>query len=390
MRILIYSHDSYGLGHLRRCMTLAQALSDRIPGAAILIVTGSPCATHFALPPGVEVVKLPSVTKDEDGRCVSRSLALGLPAVMRLRRSLLEESLRAFEPDVLVVDHRVVGLGGELTEVLAEARRRGVATVLGLRDVIDAPAAVAREWADPITRRALSESYDRICIYGWPTLFDHRSEYPLPRAVLDRVEFTGLVVRPPPRQRIRPLPASRQSVLVTVGGGQDGGESLMAYLESLALAPFDWDTRLLCGPLLDVGSARELRRQARLLGRISVHEFKADVPRLLSECDAVVAMAGYNTTAEILQSGTPAVLLPRSFPRREQLIRAERLARLGLVECIPVPTPETLRSAVERALVPRRGPRAAVPLDGAERFADVVLELTGASAAPQRQEAVRA
>jgi len=105
------------------------------------------------------------------------------------------------------------------------------------------------------------------------------------------------------------------------------------------------------------------------------------VPRLLAESDVVVGMAGYNTTAEILQSGLPAVLLPRSRPRREQLIRARRLSRLGLVETLEAPTAETVRGAVERALLRGRRPPVALPMDGAQQVAALAGELLGVAPA---------
>jgi predicted glycosyltransferase len=50
---------------------------------------------------------------------------------------------------------------------------------------------------------------------------------------------------------------------------------------------------------------------------------------------AVVAMGGYNTFCEILSFDKTALIVPRTEPRREQLIRAERAARLGLVRMLP-------------------------------------------------------
>lgn len=378
-RLLLYSHDSYGLGHFRRCMTLAEELTRSLPDAAVLVATGSPCSSHFALPPRVEVVKLPSVTKDERGRYVSRGLPFTLAAVLDLRRHLLREIFRAFRPHLLIADHQVTGLRDELLDTLREARAAGTRTVLGLRDVIDVPSAVARDWDRPEARHALRELYDRICVYGAPTVLDHRIEYALPPEAADRLEFVGYVVRPPPRHRILPLPPERPQVLITVGGGQDGAGRLELYLDALAGRPPSFDSRLLLGPLLPRPVARRLRRRARLIPGVTVHEFHADVPRLLAETDAVIAMAGYNTVAEILQSGLPAVLLPRRRPRREQLVRARRLARLGLLESLERPTAETLRDAIERALLRRRRPPPALPLDGARCLSSVVVELLGAA-----------
>ena len=40
--VLMYSHDTFGLGHLRRCRTIAHALVERFKGINVLIISGSP------------------------------------------------------------------------------------------------------------------------------------------------------------------------------------------------------------------------------------------------------------------------------------------------------------------------------------------------------------
>jgi predicted glycosyltransferase len=55
---------------------------------------------------------------------------------------------------------------------------------------------------------------------------------------------------------------------------------------------------------------------------------------LIAGAERVVAMGGYNTTLEALSLRKPTLLVPRVRPRREQAIRAERLAALGLVDVL--------------------------------------------------------
>jgi len=369
-RLLLYSHDSWGLGHLRRSLTLAQGLVASFPEAEILLITGSPCATLFPTPPRVGLVKIPSVSKSDDGQYVSRSLTGSFQDTLKLRRNLILEVYRSYRPTLVLVDHKVIGLEGEAFELLQEARRDGVRTILGLRDVIDSPGAVALEWSGERCRWALAEGYDRICVYGTPEVFDPRVEYPVPPELGPRVEFTGYVVRSAPTP-VRPTPRARPQVLVTIGGGEDGTAALETYLDGLEKARPEWDSVLVGGPLLDERDARRLRRRAEALGNVQVRRFHADLPHLLAECDAVVAMAGYNTVAEILQSGKPAVLLPRTHPRMEQAIRAERLAALGLAESLLDARPLELIRTVERAL--RAGPP---PVDRRPRL-DGVASLCG-------------
>lgn len=375
-RFLLYSHDSWGLGHLRRSLTLAAGLVEAFPAAEILLVTGSPCATLFPTPPRVGLVKIPSVSKSASGEYVPRSLAGTIADTLQLRRNLILEAYRSFQPTLVLVDHKVIGLQGEAYEMLRAARTDGIRTVLGVRDVIDSPGAVAVEWGGEKCRWALAEGYDRVCVYGSAEVFDTRLEYPLPPELGERVQFTGYVVRPAPE----PLPVrsagQRPKVLVTMGGGEDGARNLDTYLTGLERLRPDWESVLVGGPLLGEREARRLRRRAEGLEHVHVRRFHADLPWLLADCDAVMAMAGYNTCAEILQSGKPSVLLPRTLPRMEQAIRAERFQKLGLTRSLLDPAPERMIEALEDALSAGPLPRDRIPaLGGVGRLCDTVREL---------------
>jgi predicted glycosyltransferase len=392
-RILLYSHDSWGLGHLRRNLTLAAGLVERLPGADVLIATGSPCATQFPLPNGVEVVKLPSVGKDECGSYVPRRLHCGLDRVLTLRSGLIREICRSFDPQLLVVDHKVLGLGGELIDVLIEARWRGMQTILGLRDILDAPDRVAQEWGSAEAQWALEEGYDRLCVYGVPEVFDLRLEYGLSALAAQRTSFTGYVVRPERRPGHHGAngnrngngngngngndAAKKRHVLVTVGGGEDGYERIHRYLDALTLAPANWETTVITGPLMAPRQVRRVKRSTARMKGVVVRRFHAELPSLLRRSSAVVAMCGYNISAEILQSHCPAIFLPRTFPRTEQLIRASRLSELGLAHCLVDPAPEELRETLERTLDQPLQAQHTPNLDGCRRLCEIAAEMLG-------------
>jgi len=381
-RFLLYSHDSWGLGHLRRSLTLATGLIEAVPDAEVLLITGSPCATLFPIPPRIGLVKIPSVSKGANGEYVPRSLAGTIGETLELRRNLILEAYRSFRPTLVLVDHKLIGLQGEAYEMLRRARADGVHTVLGIRDVIDSPGAVAVEWSGEKCRWALSEGYERVCVYGSPEVFDTRLEYPIPPELGERVEFLGYVVRPLPAAT-PPLSSGRPKVLVTMGGGEDGARRLDTYLTGIERLRPEWDSVLVGGPLLDERDARRLRRRAEQLGGVQVRRFHADLPWLLAECSAVVAMAGYNTCAEIMQSAKPSVLLPRTRPRMEQVIRAGRLEARGLTRSFVEPRPEEVIEATGLALRGGAPSRAHLPgLRGVEGLCNVVCELLGTPVAP--------
>jgi predicted glycosyltransferase len=165
-------------------------------------------------------------------------------------------------------------------------------------------------------------------------------------------------------------------VLVTVGGGEDGIERLHCYLDAIELGKTPWRSTLIAGPLMPRREVRRLRQRAEGLKRVRVRRFHGDLPGLLRKSDALVCMAGYNMSAEALQSGRPVVFLPRTFPRAEQLVRAQRLERLGLCRFLVGPTARDLRGAVEGALA--AGPassEARIDLDGSRRFCEVAESL---------------
>ncbi len=377
-RILLYSHDAVGLGHLRRSLTLAAGLSRAFPEARLLLASGSDCATRFRLPAGLDVVKLPTIGKDARGDYRPRHLGDDLTTVLRLRRGLLRSLVDDFRPDVLLVDHKVLGIADELEPVLERARERGTRTLLGLRDVIDAPGAVAREWSRPAIRRALRDLYDCICVHGDPNVFDARREYPIPPELNQRLRFTGYVVRGEGLP-FAPIPRLRPRVLVTMGGGEDGASRVGRFLDALELRRPEWDSQIVLGPLLDPPVARRLKRRARDLDApVQVHTFYEDMPRLVASASLVVSMAGYNTVAELLRCRKRSVLLPRTTPRLEQALRARALARRGWAETLVEPSAECLRQAIEDGLEGGRLRGELPALDGARCIPRVVAELFGA------------
>jgi predicted glycosyltransferase len=377
-RILLYSHDSWGLGHLRRSLNLARRLVESIPGANALIATGSPCATSFALPPGVDLIKLPTVGKGEDGHYVPRQLSGPIEGLRDLRKHLLEALWDHYRPELLVVDHQVIGLLGEAVGLLERARRDGARAILGVRDVIDSPERVAAEWGHPQVRWALREGYDRVCVYGSPQVFDARANYPFPPELGERLEYVGYVVRPEAHAGPAALPELEPEVLVTTGGGEDGELRIAAYLEALAERPAPWTSTLVLGPMLSLDAERRLRLKAQGLPRLEWHRFLPDLPQRMARADGVVAMAGYNTVAELLAGNARALLMPRRFPRREQELRAAAFERLGLFQVADESSPRLLRRGLDQLVAGQRTrPSARIPLDGVDGLTRVARELLG-------------
>src|ERR1700712_5505273 len=136
-RILMYSHDTFGLGHLRRCRAIAHALVERFKGLHVLIVSGSSIAGAFEFRTRVDFLKVPSIIKLYNGEYTPLSRHTDLQDTLDLRRSIIQSTAESFEPDLFIVDKEPLGLRGELEPTLTYLKTRGTMLVLGLRDVMD-------------------------------------------------------------------------------------------------------------------------------------------------------------------------------------------------------------------------------------------------------------
>ena len=342
VRIALYSHDTMGIGHMRRNLLVAQALSGAPFHAATLLIAGAREASAFPLPAGVDCLTLPALHKGSNGEYSSRNLELTLPELTTLRARTILAAVEAFEPDVLIVDKVPRGAVRELDPTLAFLRARGrTRCVLGLRDVLDEPEVVQREWTADRYDDAIRTYYDAIWVYGDRAVYDPIEEYGLASDVADKVRFTGYL---DPRVRtavpgansieMSAIPSIGPGglVLCEMGGGQDGMRVADAFVA--AKLPDGMSGLLLTGPFMPREVRHRLRRQAAGREQLRVVKFLTEPGALLRMADRVVAMGGYNTVCEILAYGKRALVIPRTRPRLEQWIRAERLRALGLIDVL--------------------------------------------------------
>ncbi|PYP71183.1 MAG: glycosyltransferase [Gemmatimonadetes bacterium] len=386
-RIAFYSHDTMGLGHMRRNLLLAQALKHSRLQAVVLMIAGAREASLVTGAAGVDCVALPSLQKDGQGQYHPRHLDVPLPELLALRAKTACAALEAFDPDVLIVDNVPRGAVRELDPVLESLRaRHRTRLVLGLRDVLDDPITVQREWARAQNQDAVRRYYDAVWVYGDPTVYDPVREYAFAPDVAAKVRYTGYLDQ---RARLKFVrhdgrgPAAALGLspgwlaLCLVGGGQDGAALAEAFVE--AELPPDTNGLLVTGPCMPVGVRRRLMRSVASNPRRRVVSFVHEPTRLVRRADRVVAMGGYNTVYEILSFEKPALIVPRVTPRQEQLIRAERLRALGLVDVLH---PEGLSAAalsawLARGRAPVRPARERIDFNGLSRVPQLLEELLG-------------
>lgn len=386
-RVALYSHDTQGLGHVRRNSLIAAAFVDADPDTDLLLLTGAPEASALPLPPRTDLVTFPSVRKGLDGSYAARTLSASLDEVVAMREAVIEGALTSFDPDLVIVDKVALGAHGELAGPLTRLRaEHGTRLVLGLREILDDPVTTAREWREDATEDVIDRFYDAVWVYGDPDLFDPAVEYGWAESTTRKVHYTGYLGRHRSRLLAGALPdvadeppaPAAPYVLCLVGGGQDGAALASAFAR--ARMPHGHTGLLVTGPYLDPEVLAELEAVAQRREDLVVRRFVRDVPGCVAEAAATVSMAGYNTVCELLAAGRPMLLVPRTEPRREQLIRAERLSQLGLADVLDAGDGAAseitgwLAFAVRR---PQRLGRCPLDLDGLSRLPALAGRLVG-------------
>ena len=334
-RILIYSHDTFGLGHLRRCRAIAHALVERYKHLSVLILSGSPIIGSFDFRARVDFVRVPGVIKLRNGEYTPLNLHLDIAETLSMRASIIQHTAEIFDPDLFIVDKEPVGLRGEVLPTLKSLKRRGTRLVLGLRDVMDEPRLLEPEWQRKKAMPALRDLYDEVWVYGLPQICDPLEGITLPPRVRQKMVYTGYLHREVPTHgmpAMLPEIANRPFLLVTTGGGGDG-EALIDWV----LRAYEHDPLLPYPALLVLGPFMQPERQAEFMDRAAkvkrVHAitFHKQLESLVERAAGVVAMGGYNTFCEVISLDKRALIVPRTAPRLEQHIRASRAAELGLV-----------------------------------------------------------
>lgn len=392
-RIALYSHDAQGLGHIRRNLAIARALAQTDPAPDMLVLTGAPEAPGMPRPAHCDVITLPTVAKSSRGRYSARELSGGLDDVVFLRSSVITSALVAFAPDLLVVDKLPRGFGGELEPALDLLTSRDVSdhgptrVVLGLRDVLDEPGRVRRDWDAQRASDAIDQWYDQIWVYSDPEVHNPVAACDLPAALAPLTRFTGYlgwgrVGLEQAADDGAPAAPDPPYVLGIVGGGQDGA----ALARTVATSPLPAGHRglLVTGPHMPKAQAREVAAIALRSPGLTVAPFVSPLEPTLLDAAAVVTMGGYNSVCEVLTTDVPALVVPRTRPRREQLIRARRMAELGLLDTMGPDrlTPGRLGDWLARAVAGPRRPRRHVDLHGLARIRDLAATLLAGDRSP--------
>ncbi|MEO0393991.1 MAG: glycosyltransferase [Pseudomonadota bacterium] len=377
----MYSHDTFGLGHLRRTREIAHAMVERRKDVSVLIVSGSPIIGSFDFRARVDFVRVPGVIKLRNGEYVSLNEHVNINETVAMRSSIIEHTAEFFQPDVFIVDKEPLGLRGEIEPTLTMLKEQDCRVVLGVRDILDEPLRVRAEWLRKGAVSALEKYYDHLWVYGLPEIYNPLQGVHLSDEAKDRMTYLGYLRRRVPSgvNRERRHAHEDPFVLVTAGGGGDGDVLIDWVLRAYEADPdLPLKAHIVTGPFIKTRVWNSFVRRIGALDKVTIARFDAHLEQLMAQSVGVVCMGGYNTFCEILSLDKPAVIVPREVPRLEQTLRATRACELGLARVLPGNAdrrdPTTMIDAL-RGLTDQAPPsQNAVPgmMDGLSNIGDIL------------------
>ncbi len=375
-RIFFYVQYLQGVGHLYRALHIARAMTDA--GLCVDLVSGG-------MPiPGLDVAGInfhqltPIKCRDGDFSDLidEHGQSLNGPFKDRRRDELLSLYVR-LQPAAIVVEAFPFGrrqMRFELLPLLDQAQSASPIPVIisSVRDVLqisDKPER-ARQTVDYI-----SQYFDRVLVHGDPEFVSFDETFPCTENFSNKIHYTGLVAKP--ADACVGAKTSGGEVLVSAGGGGTKSEKLLGTaIKARALSSAkDLPWRLLAGPNLPAEEFEKLA--ADLPTGITLEPNRGDFPHLLAQCAVSVSQAGYNTVIDLLRTGCRAVIVPYSARgETEQLFRARRLKKMGLVQLVEDEdlSPRSLALAIDTALKTQPPELPGIDLRGAEKSASLVSQ----------------
>ncbi|AFY54976.1 putative glycosyl transferase [Rivularia sp. PCC 7116] len=400
MKIMVYSHDAFGLGNIRRMLAICEHLLTEIPQLSILLLSGSPMLQGFRLPRGLDYIKLPCLNRGNTGEFAVKYLGIDIDKTLKMRSELILSAAVNFQPDLFLVDKKPLGIENELTTAVNYIHQNLPETklVLLLREILNSPEKTIPEWQKSRYTEVIDKFYQLLLIVGSQQVFDFCKEYKLPHSVTDKTHFCGYIGRPQDckiNQNIREelqLEPLDKLVVVTPGGGEDGYELINTYLQGQELlknSQYRIKSLVFCGPEMPQKQKQELCAMAVKYPNVEMREFTNDLMSYLSIANAVVSMGGYNTVCEIMSAAKPAIIVPRIQPSQEQLIRSQRMHDLGLLRSIHPQenTPQALMTQLFQILENPQVPKN-IDLEGLPRITHHIRNLLADKMTPTQAEFV--
>jgi predicted glycosyltransferase len=328
-RVLFYVQDSWGLGHIQRVAKLARALQD---AAQCVLICGHREA-GWVIPERCEYVRIPTLnvplSKGANFFWGPQSpFDLSVESAIEMRRELIRSTIRAFDPDVFIVENRALGMSDELMGIIDQTK---AARLFLTRGIMTDPRRVHRSFLSSAQKQAIREIFDAVIVAADQKVWDVAKEYDLSDDIAAKLHYVGYLSEPVDQADIDALRAERgvadvQTWVVCSAGGGALGERLVEEFKTVTAGLPNLVADVIHGPHSQLGWPTQLAEVIEERG-IRVHKESRVLPRLHAAADLVVCPGG-SSLLEVMEGGAPIITISVQPDKDDdQSLLSSRLAR---------------------------------------------------------------
>ncbi|WP_033365397.1 glycosyltransferase family protein [Mastigocladopsis repens] len=386
-KILFYCQYLSGMGHLIRSTEIVRSL---VKNFQVYFINGGPPVQGVEIPSTVEIISLPALWLEDDKFKVEEQFQ-SVEQVKKIRKHQLISVFDRVEPDCLITEFFPFGrhkLFFELLPLLEHIQSTKPSTkiVCSLRDVIKSE--FFPQEAETICQ-LVNQYFDLILFHADPKFQKFEESFPRYKELNCQIKYTGFVaqsqtVNSSEKDKILvEIDKNHPMILVSVGGGRIGYELLASVIKASSFLEkkIPHKFQIFAGPFLPEANFLKLQFLASKRANVNIQRYTSQFLEYLKKAALSISLTGYNTTMNILKTGVRAIVVPigHDAQDKEQLVRTQKLERLGIVEVINPNDLEPMHLAQRMIACLNKEPVANISkmfdLQGAEKTAAVINEL---------------
>ena len=372
-RLMIYVQNLLGIGHLRRAAGISRAAVER--GFDVRFVSGGFPIKDLNIGEARFYQVPPVRSLDGDFKTLVDENNNEITNLWRdKRRKLLLDLFEKIQPQILLTELFPFGrrqFRFELIPLLTKAKdtKSCSQVVCSMRDIL---VTKPRHDRNLEIVETLENFYQKILVHGDRKVISLAETFPLEQRISHLIEYTGYVLTPGHIGDTGRDGAGE--IIVSAGGGAVGYATLPKIFKlrnEVSVSDFPW--RFVTGPHMPLEVFKELKRKETK--DTFVERNRPDLPAVISRAKLSISQAGYNTIAEIMDAGTPAVVVPyEGGIETEQRLRSDLLAKRSLLQVVDENelTVKNLDNAIHQALNIEPVKKLDINLDGARHTAHLL------------------
>ena len=167
-RILVYSHDTFGLGNIRRILSICELLLSDHPNISMLLITDSPLLHYMRISDRLDYIEIPCLNHNLNN-CFSVQYSQDdMKTVVKRRSNIIYTTTEKYKPDIFVIDKNPYGIENELEPAIKHLHEFQPDTklVLLLLDILDDLITTQGIWKKNHFHEVVEKYYNLVLVDG--------------------------------------------------------------------------------------------------------------------------------------------------------------------------------------------------------------------------------